>query len=180
MLILVLLAVAASGYLISGAEQRIRYPDLKRLLELTRYESYGSQTLAPPDPNKLPRGEGEWVNRSAIRVPSLINPAAMVELRLPQDISIADGVITGTVEYKTLLKPDAKTQRAARDELLSTAIDHMRVIAHRMVQGFPQVRRWDETDDIVQGASLRLARALDSVGPVDGRHILGLIALQVL
>ena len=111
MLILVLLAVAASGYLISGAEQRIRYPDLKRLLELTRYESYGSQTLAPPDPNKLPRGEGEWVNRSAIRVPSLINPAAMVELRLPQDISIADGVITGTVEYKTLLKPDAKTQR---------------------------------------------------------------------
>lgn len=74
---------------------------------------------------------------------------------------------------------DAKTQRAARDELLSTAIDHMRVIAHRMVQGFPQVRRWDETDDIVQGASLRLARALDSVGPVDGRHILGLIALQV-
>jgi cell division protease FtsH len=111
MLILVLLAVAASGYLISGAEQRIRYPDLKRLLELTRYESYGSQTVIPPGPSKVPPGEGEWGNRSAIRVPSLINPAAMVELRLPQDISVADGVITGTVEYKTLLKPDAKSQR---------------------------------------------------------------------
>lgn len=74
---------------------------------------------------------------------------------------------------------DAQAQRAARDQLLSSAIEHMRVVAHRMVRGFPQVRRWDETDDIVQGASLRLARALDNVGPVDGRRLLGLIALQV-
>ena len=74
---------------------------------------------------------------------------------------------------------DATTLRTARDEVLSVAIDHMRVVANRMVRGFPQVRRWDETDDIVQGASLRLARALKSVGPVDGRHLLGLIALQV-
>jgi RNA polymerase sigma factor (sigma-70 family) len=74
---------------------------------------------------------------------------------------------------------DAVTRRTARDEVLSFAIDHMRVVAHRMVRGFPQVRRWDETDDIVQGASLRLSRALESVDPVDGRHLLGLSALQV-
>jgi RNA polymerase sigma-70 factor (ECF subfamily) len=48
-----------------------------------------------------------------------------------------------------------------------------------MTRGFPQVRRWDETDDVVQGASLRLARALDAVVPADERHLLNLIATQV-
>jgi len=48
-----------------------------------------------------------------------------------------------------------------------------------MVKGFPQVRRWDETDDVVQGAAIRLTRALDSVALVDSRHLFGLIAMQV-
>jgi len=78
-----------------------------------------------------------------------------------------------------LAAADPETRRAARDRLLSSAIEHMRAMAHRMVRGFPQVRRWDETDDIVQGAAVRLTRALDSVAPVDSRHFLGLIAMQV-
>jgi RNA polymerase sigma factor (sigma-70 family) len=78
-----------------------------------------------------------------------------------------------------LAAADPETRRAARDRLLSSVIEHLRAVAHRMVRGFPQVRRWDETDDIVQGAAIRLARALDSVAPVDSRHLLGLIAMQV-
>jgi DNA-directed RNA polymerase specialized sigma24 family protein len=78
-----------------------------------------------------------------------------------------------------LAAADPETRRAARDRLLSSVIEHMRAVAHRMMRGFPQVRRWDETDDIVQGAALRLARALDSVALVDSRHLLGLIATQV-
>jgi RNA polymerase sigma factor (sigma-70 family) len=74
---------------------------------------------------------------------------------------------------------DSEIRRAARDRLLSSVIEHMRAVAHRMMKGFPQVRRWDETDDVVQGAALRLARALDSVAPTDSRHLLGLIAMQV-
>lgn len=74
---------------------------------------------------------------------------------------------------------DPETRRVAREELLSSAIEHMRAVAHRMVRGFPQVRRWDETDDIVQGAAMRLTRALDSVVPLDARHLLGLLAMQV-
>jgi RNA polymerase sigma factor (sigma-70 family) len=73
----------------------------------------------------------------------------------------------------------ADTRRDARDELMAAAIDHMRSIAHRMIRGFPKVRRWDETDDVVQGASLRLVRALDKIVPTDPRHLLGLVAVQV-
>jgi RNA polymerase sigma factor (sigma-70 family) len=78
-----------------------------------------------------------------------------------------------------LASDDPATRRAGRDGLVTVAIEHMRVVAHRMVRGFPQVRRWDETDDIVQGAALRLSRSLDSVVPTDTRHLLALVATQV-
>jgi len=74
---------------------------------------------------------------------------------------------------------DPLTRRAGRDGLLAHAIEHMRAVAHRMVRRFPGVRRWDDTDDVVQGAALRLTRALDGMVPVGARHVLGLIALQV-
>ncbi len=34
-----------------------------------------------------------------------------------------------------------------------------------MLRGYPAVHRWDDTDDVVQGASLRLYRALGEVVP---------------
>jgi len=78
-----------------------------------------------------------------------------------------------------LASRDPLERRAARDALLSFATEHMRTVAHRMARGFPGVRRWEDTDDVVQGAALRLTRALEDMVPVDTRHVLGLIALQV-
>jgi RNA polymerase sigma factor (sigma-70 family) len=78
-----------------------------------------------------------------------------------------------------LCSDDPATRRAGRDGLVALSIEHMRMVAHRMIRGFPQVRRWEDTDDIVQGAALRLARAFDSMAPVDARHLLGLVATQV-
>jgi RNA polymerase sigma factor (sigma-70 family) len=48
-----------------------------------------------------------------------------------------------------------------------------------MLRGFPQVRRWEETDDVVQAAALRLHRALATVEPRDEQHFLGLMVTQV-
>lgn len=67
----------------------------------------------------------------------------------------------------------------ARDDLIGIASERMRGIAHRMLRTFPTVRRWDETDDIVQNASLRLYRALADVVPQDVRGLVGLAAVQV-
>lgn len=67
----------------------------------------------------------------------------------------------------------------ARGELAGLAIDRMRVIAHRMLGGAGRVHRWEETDDVVQGALLRLHRALGAVVLKDVQHFLRLAALQV-
>jgi RNA polymerase sigma factor (sigma-70 family) len=67
----------------------------------------------------------------------------------------------------------------ARDELIVFACERMRGIAHRMLRTFPTVRRWDETDDIVQNAAVRLDRALRDTIPSEPRGLVGLAATQV-
>lgn len=73
----------------------------------------------------------------------------------------------------------AAGDQAARDELVGLACDRMRRIAHRMLQRFPKVRRWEETDDVVQNASLRLHRAVGQIVPNDARSFIGLAAVQI-
>lgn len=68
---------------------------------------------------------------------------------------------------------------AAREDLIAWSSERMREIAHRMLRTFPSVRRWEETDDVVQNAALRLDRALRQTIPDDARGLVGLAATQV-
>jgi RNA polymerase sigma-70 factor (ECF subfamily) len=55
----------------------------------------------------------------------------------------------------------------------------MREIAHKMLRTFPSVRRWEETDDVVQNAAIRLERALRETVPTEAGGLIGLAATQV-
>jgi len=48
-----------------------------------------------------------------------------------------------------------------------------------MLGTFPGVRRWSETDDVLQSALLRLHRSLGSVQPSSSKEFYGLAALQI-
>lgn len=68
---------------------------------------------------------------------------------------------------------------AARDRIVEVSQARLRVLAHRLLQRFPQVRRWEETDDVLQNASLRLHRALAAIQPGSTRELLALAARQI-
>lgn len=68
---------------------------------------------------------------------------------------------------------------AARDRIIEITIARLRVLASRMLSRFPQVRRWDDTDDVLQNAILRLHRALADVQPDSPRAIMALAATQL-
>jgi RNA polymerase sigma factor (sigma-70 family) len=68
---------------------------------------------------------------------------------------------------------------SARDDLIVWASQRMGEIAHRMLRTFPTVSRWEQTDDVVQNAALRLERALQATVPADARGLVGLAATQV-
>lgn len=82
-------------------------------------------------------------------------------------------------DFTTQLRRLHAGDASAREELLARACERMRTIAHRMLPRFPVVRRWDQTDDVVQNAAMRLLRALGDVRPSSTRDFLGLAALQI-
>ena len=53
---------------------------------------------------------------------------------------------------------------AAKNELLRYAYERLRCLARKMLrQDFPRLKNWEETDDVLQNAALRLDRALGVV-----------------
>lgn len=64
------------------------------------------------------------------------------------------------------------------DELLQFEA-HLRDLAHRMLRGFPSVRRWEETDDIVQAALIRFHTSMRSITVESPLHMQRLAALQI-
>lgn len=80
----------------------------------------------------------------------------------------------------TLLQAgDAEAMEAAKAALITSVVDWMRSLARRMLDGSPGIRRWTETDDVVQGGCLRLYRALGAVTVKDPQHFVRLAALQI-
>jgi len=67
----------------------------------------------------------------------------------------------------------------ARDTIIELCSTRLRVLASRMLSRFPNVRRWDDTDDVCQNAAMRLHLALGQ-RPIDSpRTIMALAATQI-
>lgn len=85
----------------------------------------------------------------------------------------------GRTSLEACLDRLAAGDAGARDDLIAVACERMRAIAHRMLGRYPTVRRYDDTDDVMQNALVRLHRALGSVTPESPDRLLGLAALQI-
>ncbi len=68
---------------------------------------------------------------------------------------------------------------AALAEILDEAGQRLTQLARGMLNRYPRLRRWEESDDIYQGAMLRLCQALRSVTPATPRDFYRLAAAQI-
>jgi RNA polymerase sigma-70 factor (ECF subfamily) len=68
---------------------------------------------------------------------------------------------------------------SARDELLAHASDRLARLTRKMLRDFPSVHRWEQTDDVLQNAALRLCRALEEVRPATAADFFRLAAAQI-
>src|SRR5271169_3282825 len=69
--------------------------------------------------------------------------------------------------------------RSARDELLGHASERLTRLTRKMLRDFPGVKRWEQTDDVLQNAALRLCRALGEVQPATVADFFRLAAAQI-
>ncbi|MEZ6066402.1 MAG: RNA polymerase sigma factor [Planctomycetaceae bacterium] len=70
-------------------------------------------------------------------------------------------------------------ERSAVNDLLEHAAIRLQHLTRKMLAGFAQVRRFEQTDDVLQNALIRLSRALEDATPEDSRHFFRLAALQI-
>ena len=68
---------------------------------------------------------------------------------------------------------------AARGELLGRACERLRNLARKMLKGYPNVHRWEQTDDVLQNAALRLHRALQQLPVQTALDFFRLAALNI-
>jgi RNA polymerase sigma-70 factor (ECF subfamily) len=86
---------------------------------------------------------------------------------------------SSTTEIQLRLDRLRAGDESARDELLKLACQRLTRLARKMLRGFPRVRRWEQTDDVLQNASMRLCQALKEVRPDSVRSFINLAALQI-
>lgn len=79
----------------------------------------------------------------------------------PSDVETPD---PGGVELATCLARLAAGELVVRDRIIELLGGRLRLLARRMLARFPNVRRWDDTDDVFQNVALRLHRALGRPG----------------
>ena len=67
----------------------------------------------------------------------------------------------------------------ARNKIVEHTCERLRSLASRMLRSYPKLRRWSETDDILQQSMMRLHRSLADICPENARQFYGLAAMQI-
>jgi RNA polymerase sigma factor (sigma-70 family) len=84
-----------------------------------------------------------------------------------------------TSQARDLLERHRAGDASARDGLIGLAQGRFVALARAMLRRHPHVRRWEETDDLLQAALMRLHRSLAQVRPESVRHFDNLAAAQI-
>lgn len=65
------------------------------------------------------------------------------------------------------------------NQIIDHVCERLRFLTRKMLRGFPAVKRWSETDDVLQATMLRLHRSLSDVRPESPRQFYGLATKQI-
>jgi RNA polymerase sigma-70 factor (ECF subfamily) len=84
-----------------------------------------------------------------------------------------------TSELQELIERTNAGDDAARAKLIEHACGRLRALTRRMLQDFRRVHRWEETDDVLQNALVRLLQALRAAPPASVAEFFRLAARQI-
>lgn len=86
---------------------------------------------------------------------------------------------TSTTQLQHWLRRLEHRDGEALDHLIAHASIRLERLTRHMLRSYPGVRRWEQTADVLQGALMRLVRALHEVYPTTTRDFLALAGLQI-
>ncbi|OAI40917.1 hypothetical protein AYO40_04035 [Planctomycetaceae bacterium SCGC AG-212-D15] len=84
-----------------------------------------------------------------------------------------------TTQLQGLLERLAAGEPDAPEALIRRSCERLRKLTRVMLRGYPGVKRWAETDDVLQSALMRLLRSLKEVRPSTPKDFFALATLQI-
>ena len=84
-----------------------------------------------------------------------------------------------TTKLQSLLAGLGVGDTDAQNEIIEHACERLRKLTRRMLRDYTKVKRWEQTDDVLQNAMMRLHRSLIEVKPESPRQFYGLAATQI-
>jgi len=67
----------------------------------------------------------------------------------------------------------------AREQLIQRSCERLRQLTHRMLRRYPSLQRWEQTDDVLQNATVRLYKSLQDIKPDTVGKFFGLASTQI-
>ncbi len=84
-----------------------------------------------------------------------------------------------TTQLQAILDLAARGNDDAWHQLIDQASQRLFRLTRKMLNSYPQLRRWEDSDDIFQTAAIRLQRSLSSLQPESVRQFFGLAAVEI-
>jgi RNA polymerase sigma-70 factor (ECF subfamily) len=84
-----------------------------------------------------------------------------------------------TVQLQALLSLAAQGDGQSLDQAIALAAERLEKLTHKMLRRYPHLQRWEQTDDVLQTAVMRLHRSLRKVRPDSVRSFLGLATVEI-
>jgi DNA-directed RNA polymerase specialized sigma24 family protein len=84
-----------------------------------------------------------------------------------------------TVFLQNCLNRLKRGDLSARDELIGRVSGRLFALADRMLRDFPRVARWEQADDVLQQAAMRMHQCVAATVPENLEHFFRLAALQI-
>lgn len=68
---------------------------------------------------------------------------------------------------------------SARNEIIARSAERLQKLTRRMLRQFPKVKRWEDTDNVLQEVLLRLHRRLETARPASASEFFNLAAAEI-
>jgi RNA polymerase sigma-70 factor (ECF subfamily) len=84
-----------------------------------------------------------------------------------------------SVQIQTWIDRLRAGDETARRELLNSACERLTRLTRKMLKSYQRVKRWEQTDDVLQNAAMRLYRTLGEVQPATAADFFRLAAVSI-
>lgn len=84
-----------------------------------------------------------------------------------------------TEDLQPILDRLVQGDPGAKRQIIEMSLERLRRLARKLLRCDPRIARWEQTDDILNSAVMRLERSLDAVKPETVKGFIGLAATQM-